>query len=134
MCVICGMNKKVEIKVSAIPYIDNENVCSDCVGDMIAFSLIQIENEKNYPFKDCKEKKLNILTPREIKAELDKRVIGQEDAKKTIAVAIYNHYKRIANNALNIQKSNVLMVGPTGVGKTEIARSCAKILDVPFAF
>ena len=88
MCVICGMNKKVEIKVSAIPYIDNENVCSDCVGDMIAFSLIQIENEKNYPFKDCKEKKLNILTPREIKAELDKRVIGQEDAKKTIAVAI----------------------------------------------
>ena len=71
--------------------------------------------------------------PREIKGYLDQYVIGQEDAKKTVAVGIYNHYKRIASGRTDIKKSNILMLGPTGCGKTEIARTVAQILDVPFA-
>ena len=74
----------------------------------------------------------HLPTPREIKAEIDKYVIGQDEAKKTIAVAIYNHYKRIMTGRTDIKKSNVMMIGPTGCGKTEIARSVAKIIGVPF--
>lgn len=73
------------------------------------------------------------MTPQEIKAELDKYVIGQERAKKIISVGIYNHYKRIKNGRTDINKSNIMMLGSTGVGKTELARTVAKILDVPFA-
>lgn len=74
-----------------------------------------------------------ILNPHQIKAELDKHIIGQERAKKVIAVGIYNHYKRISTQNSTIQKSNILLVGPSGCGKTELARSVAKILNVPFA-
>lgn len=77
-------------------------------------------------------KEVRILSPKQIKAELDKHVIGQERAKMVISVGIYNHYKRLMNKEMCIQKSNILMVGSSGVGKTEIARSVAKILDVPF--
>jgi ATP-dependent Clp protease ATP-binding subunit ClpX len=73
------------------------------------------------------------LTPSKIMERLNARVIGQERAKKIISVAIYNHYKRIQNEDSHLQKSNILMVGPSGVGKTEIARTIAEILDVPFA-
>lgn len=72
-------------------------------------------------------------TPSKIKAELDKYVIGQEKAKKIISVGIYNHYKRIEQNKTNIKKSNILLTGPTGCGKTEIARTIANMLNVPFA-
>lgn len=72
-------------------------------------------------------------TPSKIKAELDKHVIGQEKAKKIISVGIYNHYKRIEQNKTNIKKSNILLTGPTGCGKTEIARTIANMLNVPFA-
>ena len=74
-----------------------------------------------------------LLTPSELKAELDKYIIGQEEAKKVISVGIYNHYKRLLNNRTDIAKSNIMLVGSTGVGKTEIARTVARILDVPFA-
>lgn len=77
--------------------------------------------------------KRDVKTPKQIKEYLDKYVIGQEDAKKVISVGIYNHYKRIIKNRTDIKKSNILMLGPTGVGKTEIARTCAELLDVPFA-
>ena len=76
-----------------------------------------------------------LLKPKEIKAILDDYVIGQDDAKKTLAVAVYNHYKRVFNHDDNVEfaKSNVLMLGPTGVGKTLLAQTLAKALDVPFA-
>ena len=77
--------------------------------------------------------------PKEIKAILDEYVIGQEDAKKTLAVAVYNHYKRLQTNStavsgdVELQKSNIVMVGPTGSGKTLLAQTLARLLDVPFA-
>lgn len=73
-----------------------------------------------------------VPTPREIKEFLDTRIIGQEVAKKTIAVAVYNHYKRIFTGKTNIKKSNVLLVGPTGCGKTELARAVSELVQVPF--
>ena len=76
--------------------------------------------------------KYSLPTPKLIKKFLDSRVIGQENAKKTISVAIYNHYKRIVTNNTNIKKSNILMIGPSGCGKTEIARAVSEILSVPF--
>ena len=74
--------------------------------------------------------------PHEIKEKLDEYVIGQDEAKKTLSVAVYNHYKRInsaKNSDVEIQKSNIILLGPTGVGKTMLAQTLAKILDVPFA-
>jgi ATP-dependent Clp protease ATP-binding subunit ClpX len=80
---------------------------------------------------------LKLLKPKEIKAALDEYVIGQEKAKKTISVAVYNHYKRIRNisksGSVEYSKSNVMLLGPTGSGKTLIARTLAQVLDVPFA-
>jgi ATP-dependent Clp protease ATP-binding subunit ClpX len=128
MCQICGMQKVEEIQVqSAMGII---SVCNDCAKQMFKI----FENAGVY---DDNEEKIEdtfgeLKTPSQIKAELDKHVIGQENAKKVISVGIYNHYKRIMNNDLNIQKSNILMLGSTGIGKTEIARSVAKILNVPF--
>ena len=76
-------------------------------------------------------------TPHEIKDTLDEYVIGQEAAKKTLSVAVYNHYKRLQTNSIvedvELQKSNIIMVGPTGSGKTLLAQTLARLLDVPFA-
>ena len=79
---------------------------------------------------------VNILTPAEIKAGLDQYVIGQDDAKRVLAVSVYNHYKRILSGqqtGVELQKSNVLMLGPSGTGKTLLAQTLAKMLNVPFA-
>ena len=92
-----------------------------------------LNEEKKDDKADTNFSDMTVYTPSQIKAELDKTVIGQELAKKTVAVGIYNHYKRIQNNKTDIKKSNIMLIGLSGCGKTEIARTVAKILNVPFA-
>lgn len=147
MCIICNKKSNNEIKINVPPIINNEYVCQHCIEGMFSTLIMSnlelddidepdaIKTIKNKEMKD-KIKDVfncNIKKPADIKKELDKHVIGQDAAKKALAVGIYNHYKRLINNRLDIKKSNILMIGPTGVGKTELARTCASILDVPFA-
>lgn len=131
-CSFCNKPQAQVHKLIAGP--NGVYICDECV-DMCAEI---IEEEMAYddggawsPFSD-----INLLKPEEIKEFLDEYVIGQEDAKKVLAVAVYNHYKRImAEKDLGVElhKSNILMLGPTGCGKTLLAQSLAKILNVPFA-
>jgi len=102
-------------------------ICNECV-DLFHDIIQQDQKAKKGPGK-------KLPTPADIKMELDKYVIGQEKAKKIISVSVYNHYKRVFNDVedVEIEKSNIMMVGPTGSGKTLIARILARILDVPFA-
>lgn len=130
-CSFCGKSQNSVERIIAGPgvYICNEciKVCSNIVEDELYEN-----NETEYTIN--KQEKLP--TPEEIKAVLDSYVIGQEDAKKTLSVAVYNHYKRINNQKdsdVEIQKSNVLLLGPTGSGKTLLAQTLAKTLKVPFA-
>ena len=115
------------------------SVCPDCVGSifgqyfrsMAAFICDVPEEDLDKTGLVIKDA-TRLPYPKEIKAFLDERVIAQEDAKKAIAVAIYNHYKRTSKGAEDVQKSNILLLGPSGCGKTELARSCAEMLGVPF--
>ena len=106
--------------------------CSKCLDEMQKSLGIDDIIDAKSTGRTLQSTEFKIPTPAQIKKILDDYVIGQEEAKKTIAVGIYNHYKRIVSGKTNIQKSNILMVGPTGVGKTELARTCAKIVNVPF--
>jgi len=109
-------------------------ICDECVevcSEIIEEEMAYDENDSWTPFSD-----INLLKPEEIKEFLDDYVIGQDEAKKVLSVAVYNHYKRImAQRDLGVElnKSNILMLGPTGCGKTLLAQSLAKILNVPFA-
>ena len=131
-CSFCGKSQEAVNRIVAGPGV---YICDECVG--VCKNIIEndtyVEDEFGYTI-DEQEK---LLSPKEIKDILDKYVIGQENAKKTLAVAVYNHYKRInneeENNDVEIQKSNVLLLGPTGCGKTLLAQTLAKILNVPFA-
>ena len=111
-------------------------ICSDCVK--LAQGYIEdIDNGKSKKKKKAASKVENLKKPKEIHEYLNQYVIGQDRAKKLLSVAVYNHYKRINNNladdvTLELEKSNILMVGPTGTGKTLIAKTIAKLLDVPF--
>jgi len=129
-CSFCGRPSSEVSKLIAGP--NDVYICDECVE---LFHDILHDNPKT---KSNNPKNFNRLPgPVEIKAELDKYVIGQEKAKKAISVAVYNHYKRVFMGKkfddVEIEKSNILLIGPTGSGKTLIARVLAKILDVPFA-
>jgi ATP-dependent Clp protease ATP-binding subunit ClpX len=119
-------------------------ICDDCVG--VCNSILKIESRASYKYKTKgvkttlpqapKGAKQFLPTPAEIKGRLDEYVIGQERVKRSVAVAVYNHYRRINNPVIDdveMEKSNMLFIGPTGTGKTLIARTLAKVLDVPFA-
>jgi len=130
-CSFCGKNQDQVRKLIA----GNNNVfiCDECI-DLCSEILEEELEEDREAGADFGE--INLLKPKEIKAFLDEYVIGQEDAKKVLSVAVYNHYKRITsrkNMDVDVQKSNILMLGPTGCGKTYLAQSLAKILNVPFA-
>lgn len=132
-CAFCG--KVIDEKRPAIKGInDNVYICSDCVDicSNVFTTLkngVKAEKEK----QDGKKTAMSFPKPREIKKKLDEYIIGQDKAKKIISVAVYNHYKRVFLNIANQRKSNILLIGPTGSGKTLLAQTVSKILDVPFA-
>ncbi|MEE0752047.1 ATP-dependent Clp protease ATP-binding subunit ClpX [Frisingicoccus sp.] len=126
-CSFCNKTQDQVRKLIAGP---NAFICDECIG--ICSEIITEEFEEE---EDIAEG-IRLMKPKEIKAFLDDYIIGQDDAKKTLAVAVYNHYKRIMadkESDVELQKSNVLLMGPTGSGKTLLAQTLAKMLNVPFA-
>lgn len=128
-CSFCNKTQAQVRKMIAGP--EGIYICDECVDVCSEIIEEELDYEEAGKFDD-----INLLKPEEIKAFLDEYVIGQEQAKKVLSVAVYNHYKRIMAErdlGVELQKSNILMVGPTGCGKTFLAQSLAKILNVPFA-
>lgn len=128
-CSFCGKSQDEVKKIVAGPGV---YICNECVA--LCQEIIDQELEE-----DRKNSTFKVPTPEEIMSKLDDYVIGQSDAKKTLSVAVYNHYKRVNamttgdNNDTELQKSNIAVIGPTGSGKTYLAQSLARILNVPFA-
>ena len=113
---------------------DGACICDACVN--LCFDILEEEEDDMMPSDYAQEYGINLLKPKEIKEFLDQYVIGQDEAKKVLSVAVYNHYKRVLSaESMNVelQKSNILMIGPTGSGKTYLAQTLAKLLNVPFA-
>ena len=132
-CSFCNKTENQVRKLIAGP--SGVYICDECID--ICSEIIEEELEEELETRDPGE--INLLKPIEIKAFLDQYVIGQEDAKRSLSVAVYNHYKRILSGKrfrdedVELQKSNILMLGPTGSGKTYLAQTLAKVLNVPFA-
>ena len=130
-CSFCNKSQSQVRKLIAGP--NNTFICDECIE--LCQEILDEEFGYDYNESDFSDE-INLLTPMEIKAFLDEYVIGQEEAKKVLSVAVYNHYKRIIaakDLGIELQKSNILMLGPTGSGKTLLAQSLAKVLNVPFA-
>lgn len=130
-CSFCHKTQDQVRKLIAGP--EGVYICDECVD--ICAEIIEEESEEEEAQLDPAE--INLLKPAQIKEFLDDYVIGQEEAKKVLSVAVYNHYKRVTSeddgDGVDLQKSNILMLGPTGSGKTYLAQSLAKIINVPFA-
>jgi len=125
-CSFCGKSKESVKKFISGP---NVYICNECIS--LCNEILAEEEER-----EAQEQTVPSPTPQEIKAVLDQYVIGQEDAKKTLAVSVYNHYKRVNHQGIiddvEIDKANILLIGPTGVGKTLLALTLARMLHVPF--
>ena len=131
ICSFCGSPRSgVNMLIAGI----NGHICDSCANQ--ASKIVQEELSLSPTGANTNIQGLNLLKPKEIKAHLDQYVIGQQDAKKVISVAVYNHFKRLkqktTENEIEIEKSNVILVGRTGTGKTLLAKSIAKLLNVPF--
>ncbi|WP_026236090.1 ATP-dependent Clp protease ATP-binding subunit ClpX [Echinicola pacifica] len=127
-CSFCGRNKKdVDLMVSGI----SAHICNFCIDQ-----AYQILGEEEKTKKHDKQPKFKLKKPKELTTHLNNYVIGQDEAKKVLSVAVYNHYKRLLQkedkDEIKIEKSNIIMVGDTGTGKTYLAKTLAKVLEVPF--
>lgn len=133
-CSFCNKTQDQVRKLIAGP--GGVYICDECV-DICADIIEEEFEDENEPQRE--EQEIHLLKPQEIKEFLDEYVIGQEEAKKVLSVAVYNHYKRVtapetdSPNDVELQKSNIIMIGPTGSGKTYLAQTLAKIINVPFA-
>ncbi len=132
-CSFCGKTQEQVDKLIAGPGV---YICDECIELCMGIIDENADMSRKRSGKKVKLEEKVLPKPQEIKAALDEYVVGQEKAKKALSVAVYNHYKRIYhgnNTDVEIQKSNVVLLGPTGVGKTALAQTLAKIIDVPFA-
>ncbi len=136
-CSFCGKLQSQVDRMIAGPGVCICNQCVELCQSVLGDNPREQQRQDAVRKKKREQEEMMIPKPAEIKAALDEYVIGQDEAKKTLSVAVYNHYKRIlfgsTDDGIELQKSNVLLLGPTGVGKTMLAQTLAKILDVPFA-
>ncbi len=132
-CAFCGRNRdEVKILIAG----QDGHICESCVDHAQEIVLQEIGATASGKKEPVNNYKLNVKKPQEIKTFLDEYVIGQDEAKKILAVAVYNHYKRLnqkTDNDVELEKSNIIMVGETGTGKTLLAKTIARLLNVPFA-
>ena len=130
-CSFCGRPRaEVGMLIAGV----SGHICESCITQ--GYTIVQEEMGAGNKATTKPQEPLNVLKPKEIKAKLDEYVIGQEDAKKVLSVSVYNHYKRlnqkVTKDEVEIEKSNVILVGRTGTGKTLLAKTIAKMLNVPF--